>query len=72
MKRLIRSYNRVFSAVDLSKKKKFVDAYMNAYDVSQSDALKIFNDCVNRGDNDYIDRMIEGFNQNAKKGFYED
>lgn len=63
---------KVLSAIDLGKKQRFVDAYMNAYGVTKSDAFQIFRDCMNRGDESYIDEIIRVFGGNAKTSFYDD
>ena len=63
---------KIVSAIDLRRKQDFVDAYMDAYGVTKTEAFKAFKDCVNRGDESYIDEIISGFNGNSRKSFYED
>ncbi len=70
--RKIRRGRKVLSAIDPRRKQDFVDAYMAAYGVTKTEAFKAFTDCVNRGDESYIDEIIRWFKGNSRKSFYED
>lgn len=53
-------------------REKFISAYMYDYGVTRAEAAEAYRNCTRDGKHGYIEAIIDGYEAECKKAFYED
>ena len=53
-------------------KDKFIRAYMYSFGTTKKEAVQTYKECIRNGKTGYIAAIIQGYEQDSCKAFYED
>lgn len=53
-------------------KNSFISAYIYSYGATKNEAVKIYQTCLKNGNIGFIQAIIDEYNNQVKKSFYED